>query len=161
MVSKPNPDEDRMIRHRLYNSYQLQMPMWDSPGDFATGKTTGGCYNCNGAFKLGSGTGPYAPGSYNAYSAPSEFFYVPTNFGGKRPNRRPKIDPVIQKQADLDWYELVKQLIPLGFQIGDIAKVFYQKYFNKYGGSVMNDMMNLDIKVFQQMAQQLGEHEYY
>src|SRR5271167_4547076 len=102
MVSKPNPHQDEVIRARLYQSYQLQMPMWDYPGDFCVGETTGtGCYNCNGAFKLGSGR-MRAP--LNAYAQPESFFYLPVNSGGRKP-KRPHYHE--QKQeADSDWYSI-------------------------------------------------------
>jgi len=150
MVSKPNPDGDAEIRARLYNSYEHQMPMWDYPDDYYQGNhvyvsdpkiddyyegnplslkdprdfiDSGGCYNCNAAFKLGSG--PRKNASFNAYDAPSQFFYIPATTGGRRPRRKKTYEHHERKQeAESDWYSLVKELVPLGFKIGDIIKIF-------------------------------------
>lgn len=178
MVSKPNPYADEEMRFKLYNSYQRQMPMWSHPGDFNVGRpmVDGGCYNCNAAFKLGSGK--LMNYSYNAYDAPSQFFYLPAKLethgqhipeGGakkyfkKRP-RRSRYDNYDymkkKEEADADWYSLVKELIPLGFRISDIVKIFYDKFIGKYGGDLINDFLNLNVKSFERIAQKLGEHEY-
>jgi len=184
MVSKPNPNGDEEIRFRLYNVYQRQMPMWDHPGDFNVGRplmdtmyTGNGCMNCNTAFKLGSGR--LQNYSYNAYDAPSQFFYLPNKLesygqnipkGGNRyqrrkPKPRSRYDNYdFQKrkeEAELDWYGLVKELVPMGFKIADIVKIFYDKYAGKYGGDMINDLLNLDVKAYEKISQQLGEHQYF
>lgn len=180
MVSKPNYDGDAEIRYRLYDSYQRQIPMYNYPDDYYVDEDPmisqpyGGCYNCNAAFKLGSGR--MKNYSYNAYDAPSQFFYLPSKLewygqhipkGGKMyRNRKPRsrydnYDYMKKKEeAESDWYSIIKELVPLGFKLGDIVKIFYDKFAGKYGGELINDFLNLDVKSFERIAQQLGEHEY-
>lgn len=175
MVSKPNPNLDSEIRYRLYNSYQRQMPMWDHPGDFNVGlplrDSMGGCYNCNAAFKLGSGRAIRPQDmAYNAYDSPSQFFFVPNKIqwvdhlpsgSGKKGIKNSYEKAKKKQEVETDWYELVKELVPIGFQIADIVKIFYDKYGGKYGEGILNDLMNLDASNFEHQAQQLGQREYY
>ena len=180
MVSKPNPFEDSEIRQRLYHSYIMQIPLWDNPGDFAVGKTIGqgGCYNCNAAFKLGSGYKKYA---FNAYDAPGQYFNLPVRVGqpavcsypeyadptGGRKSKKPKKTKKIhaedydhlKQEAEEDWYSLVKELTKLGFQLGDMVQIFYNKYQGKYGGDILHDFLRA--KHFEDEAEVLGEQEYY
>jgi hypothetical protein len=187
-----------------------QIPLYIHPGDFRVGpmKPTGGCMNCPGNF-------------YNAYNAPSPFFYVPTKLSNKeyipyegagkmkkrkkkskydllpekkfpwRPDlsqkeiddyerylaeweynedekvikKLKKRDKMLEKQkakeeADNDWFSLVKELIPLGYEIADIAKIFYKVYSGKYGSSFMNEMMNIEPSGFVENASALGYRTY-
>lgn len=223
MVSKPNPYGDEALRYKLYSSYIGQMPLWNHPGDFNTGPTLresmgmdtiGGCLNC-----LNQGSADY----YNAYNAPSQFFYVPTKFSDaertpyigsgkyrkRKPSLRNKVERILspreildrldrlnrpltqaeiityenalarwnseqdeeqlkhieltnnlKAEADNDWYSLVKELIPLGYEIADIVKIFYNTFSGKYGSSLMNDMLNIQTAGFRNDAAKIGYETY-
>lgn len=167
MTLTTNPHWDEIIRSKLYNSYVKQMPMFDHPGDF----NVGGCYNCNDSFKLGSGMG--AQDFYNAYNAPSQFFYVPTKLdknvnyvpyegAGKRKKKKKNrnISQVKFNDFDDDWYSTLKQLVPIGLQIGDIIKVFYDTFSKKYGSSLMGARLGHKVKEFIDSSSSLGYKTY-
>lgn len=162
MVSKPNPEDDNSMRRRMYASYQTQIPMWD---DQSIHTFRGGCD------VQGSG---YDNKAYNAYGSPDNYFYMPIRYGGKvyrkkiypggKANSQTKGssfvgDPNVQ-QLDEDWYNMAKYLIPMGVSIPKVMELFKNKYQGKYGGDLINDYINQDIKSFLNSAQRLGEHQY-
>lgn len=168
MVSKPNPEADEQMRYNLHRSYVEQLPLWNHPGDFNVPSLQAGCFNCNSAFKLGSAMG-YAT---NAYSSPEQFFYVPfktISRGGRKPRHRhhPEyrdeyISPKQTEEISDDWWSLVKELVPLGVALGDIVKIFYNKYSGKYGSGLLDKMMGvIDARDFMQDAHDLGKRQYY
>lgn len=169
MVSKPNPDADAEIRKRMYDSYYKQISAMNYPGNFAIGNATpftndepyynrNMTMNENSAFKLGSG----AHSSFNAYDAPNPFFYVETRGGSKR--KKPSTKDIeyqdTKKEAEVTWSDLVSKLIPLGFELVDIASLFYSKYSDKYGGDVVNSIIENKTKDFINSARQLGNNQY-
>lgn len=103
---------------------------------------------------------PY-PGSnltgYNAYGSSEPFFFRPVNTGGRKRQMK-SLKKKIQRIPDRAEPErvadelntLVNQLVPLGYHIADIFKMFQDGYQKRYGGAA--PLLNI--------LQAVGDYQY-
>ena len=156
MVYEYNPGENDRIRARMYESYQSQIPMFNDVSRYSLISE-----------QRGGGL------SYNAYSEPDDYFYMPVRYGEAiyrkkiYPNKKQKstsgssyVGDKILQEMDEDWYNLSKFLIPLGSSIPQVMEAFKNKYEGKYVEHIIDQYMNQDVENFIDSADKLGRHQY-